>query len=360
MNTNPIIYWLRNSLFSSPFNTILTLVCAYLLYQIIPYMLSWAVFSPDATNWFAGSASECNDSGACWGFVGTNILNIFYGFYPQDEIWRPNVSLLLLIVLLIPLFIKKAPYKTAVVVFILAIYPFIAFAIIHGSLFGIQFFDNVVDTDRWGGFMLTIILSGIGIIASLPIGIVLALGRRSTDMPLIKNICIIFIEFWRGVPLITVLFMSSVMLPLFLPEGSHFDKLARALIGITLFQSAYMAEVIRGGLQAIPTGQYEAADSLGLGYWLKTLLIILPQALKLVIPGIVNTFIELFKDTSLVSIIGMMDLLNMSYASTRATTWLAHDVSLEGFIFVAMVYWVCCYSMSKYSQHIERTLSTTH
>jgi general L-amino acid transport system permease protein len=199
--------------------------------------------------------------------------------------------------------------------------------------------------------MLTLILATVGIVLSLPLGVLLALGRRADNMPVVKSLCIVFIEFWRGVPLITVLFMASVMLPLFLPEGVNFDKLLRAVIGIVLFQSAYMAEVVRGGLQAIDKGQYEAAEALGFGYWKSTRLIILPQALKLVIPGIVNTFIGLFKDTTLVLIIGLFDLLAVVQAAFADAHWLAYAV--EGYVFVAVVYWVFCFGMSRYSQHLE-------
>ena len=215
----------------------------------------------------------------------------------------------------------------------------------------------MVETSKWGGLSLTLILSGVGIVASLPIGIVLALGRRS-QMPIVRAACVVFIEFWRGVPLITVLFMSSVMLPLFLPEGTSFDKLLRAMIGIVLFESAYMAEVVRGGLAAIPKGQYEAAKALGLNYWKSMGLIILPQALKLVIPGIVNTFIALFKDTTLVLIIGLFDLLTTVEAGFKDSNWLGYAV--EGYAFAALVYWIFCFGMSRYSQNLERKLQTGH
>jgi len=216
-----------------------------------------------------------------------------------------------------------------------------------------------VETPRWGGLMLTLVVAITGIVASLPLGIVLALGRRS-NMPIIRSICIVFIEFWRGVPLITVLFMATVMFPLFLPEGVTFNQLLRALIGVALFSAAYMAEVVRGGLQAIAKGQYEAADALGLSYWKSMRLIILPQALKIVIPGIVNTFIGLFKDTTLVSIIGLFDLLGMVSAGLTDAKWLAPNVPYTGYVFAAGVFWIFCYGMSRYSQHMERKLDTGH
>jgi len=233
------------------------------------------------------------------------------------------------------------------------LYPVIAYVLLSGGFFGME----VVRSDSWGGLMLTLVIAAIGISGALPLGIMLALGRRS-DMPAVRVLCVTFIEFWRGVPLITVLFMSSVMLPLFLPEGMNFDKLIRALIGIILFQSAYIAEVVRGGLQAIPKGQYEAAAAMGLGYWRMMGLVILPQALKLVIPGIVNTFIALFKDTSLVIIIGLFDLLNSIKQATTDPAWLG--MATEGYVFAALVFWIFCFGMSRYSMSIERKLETGH
>jgi general L-amino acid transport system permease protein len=216
-----------------------------------------------------------------------------------------------------------------------------------------------VETALWGGLMVTLVLSFVGIAVSLPLGILLALGRRS-KLPIIKFICVTFIETVRGVPLITVLFMASFMLPLFVPPGVTFDKFLRALIGVALFASAYMAEVIRGGLQAIPRGQYEGADSLGLSYWQKTGLVILPQALKLVIPGIVNTFIGLFKDTSLVSIIGMFDLLGTVRQSFSDTAWISPQTPVSGLVFAGAVFWLFCFGMSRYSIYMERRLDTGH
>ena len=216
-----------------------------------------------------------------------------------------------------------------------------------------------METSRWGGLLVTMVIAVTGIVASLPLGIVLALGRRS-DMPIVRLLSVVFIEFWRGVPLITVLFMSSVMLPLFLPEGVDFDKLLRALVGVALFAAAYMAEVIRGGLQAIPKGQYEAAMALGLPYWLMMRMIILPQALKLVIPGIVNNFIGLFKDTTLVLIIGLFDFLGMIQSSFSDAKWSSPVQSLSGYLFAAFVYWIFCFGMSRYSIFMERRLDTGH
>jgi len=221
--------------------------------------------------------------------------------------------------------------------------------------FGLSF----IETPQWGGFMMTLVIAITGIVASLPLGIALALGRRS-DMPVVKLLSVIFIEFWRGVPLITVLFMSSVLLPLFLPDGVTFDKLLRALIGVALFSSAYMAEVVRGGLQAIPKGQYEGAMALGLGYWQMMQKIILPQALKIVIPGIVNTFIGLFKDTTLVSIIGLLDFLGMINLSHSDSNWATPVQAITSYIFCAFVFFIFCYAMARYSNYMERHLDTGH
>jgi len=266
-----------------------------------------------------------------------------------------NTAVVLLILGAAPLFIRTVPnqFKVRLGLGLLVIYPIIAYVLFKGGMFGL----SVVDTRRWGGLFLTLVIAGVGMTAALPLGVLLALGRRS-QMPAIQTLCVTFIEFWRGVPLITMLFMSSVMLPLFLPEGMNFDKFLRALIEVTLFQAAYMAEVVRGGLQAIPKGQFEAASALGLGYWKIMGLIILPQALKLVIPGIVNTFIALFKDTSLVLIISLFDLMNTVHNATTNPEWLGF--STEGYVFAAAVYWLFCFSMSSYSQSLEKRLHTDH
>ena len=345
-----VIGWLRKNLFSSWANSLLTLLALYLLYVALPPLVNWAFIKAD---WVGESRDACDSGGACWVFTRVRFNQFMYGFYPAAEYWRVNLAFGLLVALMVPLFIEKTPHKGWLAASILLLYPIIAFYLFAGGAFGLE----QVETSLWGGLTLTLILSGVGIVASLPIGIVLALGRRSS-MPIVKASSIIFIEFWRGVPLITVLFMSSVMLPLFLPEGTHFDKLLRAMIGIVLFQSAYMAEVVRGGLQAIPKGQYEAANALGLSYWKTMGLIVLPQALKLVIPGIVNTFIALFKDTTLVLIIGLFDLLAMIQAAFTDPHWLGYAV--EGYVFAALIFWIFCFGMSRYSQALERKLHRGH
>ncbi len=345
------IAWLRTNLFSGWLNTALTVVAIYVIATTLPPLISWMFINAD---WVGQGKEACDSGGACWVFVANRWDIFIYGFYPTDQLWRVDLIFGALLVLTAPLFFKQLPGKLYLGGFILFIYPIIAFFLMRGGVFGLE----SVETAKWGGFTLTLLLAGVGCIAALPLGVLLALGRQATNMPVVKGMCVMFIEFWRGVPLITVLFMSSVMLPLFLPEGVNFDKLLRALIGITLFQSAYMAEVVRGGLQAIPKGQYEAADALGLGYWRKMGLIILPQALKLVIPGIVNTFIALFKDTTLVLIIGLLDVLATVQAAITDPAWGA--VATEGYVFAAACFWVFCFGMSRYSQYLERKLHTGH
>lgn len=344
-----VLGWLRANLFSNWFNTLLTLLAAYLVWVIVPPLLQWAIFQAD---WTGTTRADCTSDGACWVFIKERFDQFMYGFYPHELRWRVDLTVWLAVIGAAPLFVPMMPRKAVYGIGFLIVYPLLAFWLLHGGM-GLE----IVPTSRWGGLMLTLVIAAVGIAGALPLGILLALGRRS-DMPAIRVICVTFIEFWRGVPLITVLFMSSVMLPLFLPEGMHFDKLLRALIGVILFQSAYIAEVVRGGLQAIPKGQYEAAAAMGLGYWRMMGLVILPQALKLVIPGIVNTFIALFKDTSLVIIIGLFDLLNSIKQATTDPAWLG--MATEGYVFAALVFWIFCFGMSRYSMRLERKLDTGH
>src|SRR5919106_2451699 len=340
--------WIRDNLFNSPLNAVLTLHGLWLLWQTIPPVLNWAIFN---ATWEGTSREACAEvSGACWTFVKVRFGQFMFGFYPPDERWRVVLAFALLVVAAIPLFIRGFQHKVALGAGILFIYPVVAFYLFHGGVFGLR----AVETPLWGGLFLTLVVAGVGIVSSLPIGVLLALGRRS-GMPIVRMLCVGFIELIRAVPLITVLFMASVMLPLFLPAGVNFDKLLRALIGVALFSSAYMAEVVRGGLQAIPKGQYEAAQALGLGYGKMMALVVLPQALRIVIPGIVNTFIGLFKDTSLVLIIGIFDLLGIVKAALTDAGWLG--LALEGYVFAAFCFWIFCFGMSRYSMRLERRLS---
>ncbi|HEV7317924.1 MAG TPA: amino acid ABC transporter permease [Ensifer sp.] len=355
--------WLRANLFATPKDTVLTIISLLLLAWLVPPAIQWLFV--DAA-WTGGGRGVCATvaqggtqpegwSGACWAFVNAKIDQFAYGRYPIEERWRPTLVGILFVLLLVPMAMPKVPYKGINAILLFAVLPLIAFILLPGGWFGLTF----VETPLWGGLMVTLILSFVGITVSLPLGILLALGRRS-HMPVIKMLCTAFIEMVRGIPLIAVLFMASVMLPLFLPQGVTFDKLLRALIGVSLFASAYMAEVVRGGLQAIPKGQYEGADSLGLSYWQKMNLIVLPQALKLVIPGIVNTFIGLFKDTSLVSIIGMFDLLGIVRFNFTDANWASSVTPISGLIFAGFIFWLFCFGMSRYSGFMERVLDTAH
>ena len=349
-NTVGVISWLRSNLFSDTTNTLLTIFALYLIYLLIPPSISWLFINADLSG---DSREACTSGGACWVFIKARMGQFIYGFYPEMERWRIDSMFLLLVALMIPMFIDSFRYKAWLGAFILFVFPVIGFYLLAGGSFGLE----TVETSLWGGLSLTLIISIVGIVGSFPLGLLLALGRRS-EMPTVSAFCTCFIELWRGVPLITVLFMSSVMFPLFLPEGVNFDKLIRALVGVTLFSAAYMAEVVRGGLQAISKGQYEAAEALGLSYWKSMTFIILPQALKHVIPSIVGTFIALFKDTTLVLIIGLYDFLGIVQAASTDPKWLGYAV--EGYVFCAIVYWIFCFGMSQYSQSVERKLDTGH
>ena len=340
-----VIKWLRDNLFSTPLNTALTILGFYILYLIIPPFVKWAILD---ANFVGDSKSACGGDGACWLFIKAKWDMYMYGFYPLDLHWRPNTVYILFILLVIAFkFLKNNILKIALFI----LYMIISYFLIYGGVFGLE----VVETTKWGGLMLTIIVAGVGIIASFPIGIVLAFGRQS-NLPIIKSITVTYIEFIRAVPLITILFMSSVILPLFFPEDVTFNKLLRALIGISLFQAAYIAEIIRGGLQSIPKGQYEAADAIGLSYWQKMLLVILPQALKVAIPNLVGSFIALFQDTTLVLIIGLFDLLAMVQLTSTDAHWLGFEK--EGYVFVTIIFWIFCFAMSKYSKYLENRFNT--
>lgn len=345
-----IVRWLKNNLFSSVFSSVLTVFSLYLLYLIIPPLLNWMVLDADFT---AMSNDKCTREAACWSYIAEKINLYWYGFYPPDEYWRVHMVLALAVLFVgIARFYKQHTQRFKIILTMLLTYPLMAFVLLYGG-FGLV----VVETSRWGGLMLTIVIAVVGIAASLPIGILMALGRQS-KMQIVRFFCVIYIEIIRGVPLITILFMASVMLPLFFAQGVDVDKLLRALIGISLFQSAYFAEIIRGGLQAIPKGQYEAADAIGLNFIQKTSLIILPQALKISIPNIAGSSISLFKDTTLVLIIGLFDILAIVGLSSSDENWLGRET--EGYVFITLVMWIMLYSMSQYSKSLERRFNVGH
>ena len=340
-----LLHLVHKHLFNSVPNTLLTLVCLWLLWQTVPQLLSWGLIG---ATW-VGTPEQCRAAeGACWAIVTDKHRFMLFGLYPYQEQWRPALAMGLFIVML-GLSVFPALWGRRLIVGWGAAMAVCA-GLMWGGVLGLDFVAN----ERWGGLPLTLILSVVGIAAAMPLGIVLALGRRS-ELPAIRAVCVGYIEIVRGVPLVSVLFMASVMFPLFLPDGVTIDKLLRAQVGIILFTAAYLAEAVRAGLQALPRGQYEAADALGLNYWRKQRLIILPQALRMVIPPMVNQFISAFKDTSLVMIIGLYDLLSAAKSALSDPPW--RPFSVEVYIFTALIYWAFCFFMSRYSQFLERRLN---
>jgi general L-amino acid transport system permease protein len=353
--TSGVIGWLLQNLFSSALNILLTLFCGVLIVWLAPPLLEFMVL--DAV-WDGTSRADCIATpsrpqvGACWAFVIERLGFFTYGFYPVEERWRVDVFFALLAFGIGWMTWLDAPRRGLGMVYFFVVVPLLSFFLLVGwPLLRLPY----VSTAQWGGILVTIVVAWVGIVVSLPLGVLLALGRRS-DMPVVRMSCVVFIELVRGVPLITVLFMASVMLPLFVPEQVTPDKLLRALIGVALFASAYMAEVIRSGLQAIPKGQYEAAMAVGLSYWQAMRLIVLPQALKITIPNIVNSFIGLFKDTTLVFIVGIFDFLKTVEAARGDVNWAAPNTSVTGYAFAAMFYFVFCYAMSRYARYVEYRL----
>lgn len=335
-----VLGWLKTNLFSTPFNAIISLLLAYLAFIGLSQFIQWAFLQ---ANWIGETKAACQQTGACWVFIQVRFEQFMFGFYPESERWRPLLFFIFLFIFITALIIERIPKRHWIFIGFIFTFPFVTYFLLFGGYGGLA----IVDTHLWGGLLITLIISIVGIVLSLPIGILLALGRRS-HMPMIRALSTIYIEVLRGVPLITILFMASVMLPLFMADGSETNKLIRALIGVVMFASAYMAEVIRGGLQTIPAGQYEAAQALGFNYWQQMRFIILPQALTLTIPSIVNTFIGLFKDTSLVLIIGMFDVLGIGQAANSDPNWLGF--ATESYVFVAFIFWAFCFGMSRYTQ----------
>ncbi len=404
-----VVGWLRHHLFNTWYNGLATIIIVYLFYLALPPIVDWALISPI---WGANSYKDCqfDGAGACWGMIDKRFGQFMYGFYDHDNRWRPNLAGIIFVIAMLPVLFDRLPGRGLATTFLIFVFPALGIALIHGPIdvqsmqtllgkviwalvfvagaavgyramrrlqptlmtlgYGVSyvvlflalvawgFGVPVIETSTYGGLMLTLILAGVAIAVSLPLGILLALGRRASSLPIVRLLCVGFIELIRAVPLITVLFMAQFMLPLFLPEGTNFDNVVRAMVGMSLFSAAYMAEVVRGGLQAIAKGQFEAADSLGLNYFLNMRLIILPQALKIVIPGIVSTFIGLFKDTTLVSIVGLMDFLQIGKTSVADTKWLG--LQHEAYFFVGITYFCFCFGMSRYSIYLEKKLHTGH
>jgi general L-amino acid transport system permease protein len=349
---------MRARLFDGVLNSLLTvasaLAIAALLWPTVRFLLIDAV-------WHGSSRLDCLPEtaglavGACWPFINAKLAQFIYGFYPEDERWRVDLTCALGVALLLPLLVPRAPHKRANAILFFGLFPVVGAVLLVGGVLGLAH----VETRLWGGLLVTLVISFTGILLSLPLGVLLALGRRS-GLPAVRALSIGFIEFWRGVPLITVLFFATYMLPLFLPAGWDIDPLLRVLIGAALFSGAYMAEVVRGGLQAVPRGPLEGAMALGLGYWRTTGLVVLPQALRLVIPGIVNSFISLFKDTTLVLIVAIFDLLGQLRAAFADPSWATPVTLFTGFAFAGMIYFLVSFGMSRYALAMERRLSTGH
>ncbi len=348
--------WLRDNLLSTPFNIAFTILIVLQLAWAIPELVKFLFL--DAV-WSGTDRDACLESvqhreiGACWPFVWERLPYFIYGSYPISERWRVDAFFAMLAVGIVWLLWLNAPRRDLGAFYFFVVLPISSFILLTGwSAIGLR----PVDTVLWGGVLVTIVVAAVGIVVSLPLGILLALGRRS-HMPVVRSLSVIFIEFVRGVPLVTVLFMASVMLPLFVPEQLSPDKLVRALVGIALFASAYMAEVVRAGLQAIPRGQYEGAMAVGLRYWQMMRLVILPQALKVTIPNIVNTYIGLFKDTTLVFIVGIFDLLRTIEVARIDPKWATPVTSTTGYVVAAIFYLIFCYGMSRYARAMEARLA---
>jgi len=352
---NPVLRWLRTNLFSSIPNGILSVVLLAVLAKGIFSFVQWGIAN---AVWLTptNDSSACRavrGVGACWAIIPEKYRFILFGTYPFDEQWRPALSVVLFIALFY-LSTRRALWRRELALLWIGALALIS-VLMWGGVFGLSF----VSQDRWGGLPVTLILATFGLAFGFPLGILVALGRRS-KLPAIRSLSVLYVELIRGVPLVSLLFMASVMFPLFMPSGFNIDKLLRAQIAIILFAAAYIAETVRGGLQAIPKGQYEGADSLGLGYWQKMYFVVMPQALKLVIPGIVNTFIGMFKDSSLVSIISMFDLLGIVKQNFSDPNWATPVTAKSGLVFAAFVFWLFCFGMSRYSMYTERRLDTGH
>lgn len=336
------IGWLRANLFNGVASTILTLLCVALIVLTVPSVIRWGLV--DAI-WQAPNGQACRGGGACWAFIGEKFRYILFGFFPVGQTWRPAVVVAIFVAMIVAACDRRLWGRRLAVIWIVGLCA--VFALMHGGALGL----SRVETALWSGLPLTLILAVVGMLFGFPLGVLLALGRRSR-LPAVRAVCVAYIELVRGVPLITVLFMASLMLPLFLPAGMTIDKVLRAQVAFILFAGAYLAEVVRGGLQAIPRGQIEAADALGLSYIQRTRLIVLPQALALVIPPLVNTFIGIFKDTALVIIISLFDLLTTAETALSDPNWQGFYV--EAYVFVGVIYWSFCFFMSRYSQLLER------
>lgn len=351
LTTSGPIAWMKNNLFSSFFNIVVTVLISLALLAVVPDILDWLFFS---ANWLGTSQDDCTNDGACWVFISAWSQQIFYGSYPDSELWRVNLSLILLVIVIAASFVLPDHLRNKISIPAYLILPFICLAILNGSYIGLE----EVSTDLWGGFTLNVLIAAASIILAFPLGFLWALGRQS-NMPFARSVSVTCIEFFRGTPILALFFMGSVMLPLFFPAEMSVDKLLRVWIILVLFMAAYMAEVFRSGFQAIPKGQYEAADSLGLGYWQKTLLIIFPQVIKVSMPNILATFVMVFKNTVFLLVIAVPEMLQVIMSALSNSNWLGGH-AIEGYLFVGFVFWLSCFSMSLLATSIENKLDTSH
>jgi general L-amino acid transport system permease protein len=341
------VEWLKQNLFGSLFNTLLSLVVLALALLILPPLIRWAVTHASISG---VTRAACSGDGACWTFIRMRLPIFFYGLYPSSQYWRVDLAVVLLAAFCIPVLRGQVRHRLWFVLLLFTVFPALATWLLSGGFLGLDY----VDTNLWGGLMLDVIIAFVTVAGALPLGILLAFGRRS-QLRVVRTLSVSYIELWRGVPLLTVLFMSAVLLPLFLPQGVSVDRLVRAMVALVLFNAAYMAEVVRGGLQGVDARQEEAAASLGLHWWHTQAFIVLPQALRIVLPGIINTVVDLFKDTTLVTIIGLFDLLGSVEQALKDPAWLGF--AKEGYVFSAMVFFVCCFAMSAYGRSMERRLA---
>jgi general L-amino acid transport system permease protein len=340
--------WLRQRLFATPLEAIVTLVCLYAVWRISVPLLHWLLL--DAT-WNGESRDACKSEGACWVFIRARFGQFMYGQYPASERWRVDVAGALVLLATLALAWRSLPRRRTIAIASVTVLPFVCLWLIYGG-----WALAIVETREWGGLMLTLILSAYAGLIALPLGILLALGRRSR-LPLIRFASVVFIEFWRGVPIITVIFLASLLLPLIVPVGFDIDRLARAIIGLAFVTGAYMAEAVRGGLQALPESQAEAAQALGLGYWRIQRMIVLPQALRIALPAMTNELIALFKNTTLVLIVSLFDLLGIAQAALADPAWVG--MNMEAYVFAGAIYWFSCFGLSRWSRWQEKRLHTT-
>lgn len=333
----------RQRLFATPAAAIVTLLIAALIAWVAVPLIRWALID---ANWSGTTRNDCTAGGACWVFIRMRFGQFMYGLYPSEERWRANLTGIIFALGIASVFLAPARHRLKLALAALVILPPLGIVLLSGGIFGLRY----IETREWGGLMLTLFISVYASLIAIPLGILLALGRQS-ELKIVKLVSVLFIEFWRGVPIIAVIFLASLLLPLILPGGVGIDRLARAVIGLGLVIAAYMAEAVRGGLQALPKGQREAATALGLRYWSSTGLIVLPQALRISLPAMTNEFIALIKNTTLVLVVSILDLLGIAQASLADPNWVG--MNMEAYAFSGTIYWLICFALSRWSRSLE-------